>query len=171
MKLKHVGFTLIELLVVIIIIAVATTFVMLSIGNHDQQRRIQNLAEQLTQVIPVAQQTAVLQSTVLGLQLTQQRYQWVRYHVAANNQTGSWQVITDNAVLNPHSLPSDIHLQIQVLQEQTRLDKNVSSKPQLLINPSGEFAPFIIIIRSHDGKIIYRVIGSVNGDIKINSNK
>src|SRR3989338_4580935 len=86
------GFTLIEILVVLVIIAILTAVTVFAFGHFGRGRREQMIANQFSRVISAAEQEAILTSTVLGLGISSQGYQFYRYQLSANNhQTGDWQ--------------------------------------------------------------------------------
>lgn len=159
MQRQQRGFTLIEILVVVIIIALATTFVFLNLGNRSDHHRIAAFAEHLSELIPIAQQTAILQPAVLALQITPKQYRWLQY-VQNIESHGQWQPIITDTLLATHDIPNDILVKLQVLNSTT-------DSEQLVITASGEFTPFIIDIYNRDRSVHYRITGKANGEINL----
>lgn len=99
------GFTLIELLVVLVIIAMFSGMVVVSIGDS-LERRLLSEAERLQAVVIAASDEAVYSGNEYGVYLTKEGYTVLR-----------WERLTRQWTINPaqafttHTLPEGIHME------------------------------------------------------------
>ena len=123
------GFTLIELLVVMVIISIIITATLLSMHRLMQNRQAVTVAKQLAQVIPAAQQEAILQLAPFGLKISEHRYQFYRFDIKANSTNGSWHLLKQDRVLANKTLSSKIFLSLKTQAETA--EKNQQT-PQII---------------------------------------
>lgn len=153
---KGRGFTLIELLVVIVIISIVGSFAVLTI-TVNQNKRLETLANQLANILTLAQQEALLRPATLGFVLTKTNYQFYEYRIPKKPDDNPWLAIT-SSVLGSHPIPNDVQVTLK-----TQNPKN--STPQLIIAPGADITPFKIFIGKKGASPRYRVTGQANGTI------
>src|SRR5262245_4100630 len=125
------GYTLIELLIVIFIISIVTSVALLSVGHH-QNRELAAVAKELMEAITLAEEQAMLQPAVIGIQFTARAYQFYRYQPAFDTQAAHWSLLKDN-VLSGRSLPAGMRLTVQT----DAIADDHSSIPQIVISTNG----------------------------------
>lgn len=152
------GFTLIELLIVIVIISIVASFAALSI-NINQNKRLETIANQLTNVISLAQQEAILRPATLGLVINKNTYQFYEHHPQTDPEKNPWVSMTDS-LFELHHLPKDVQLSLKIQGKQSP-----DRIPQLIIS-GDDMTPFTIMVGKKDEPAIYKIIGEANGAIK-----
>lgn len=156
MPLKR-GFTYIELLVVLAILAIIASFAILAYGDFGQSRRIYAQARQLKSLLNLAQYQAILEPSIIGLQLSEKGYQFRRYRSG-----GSWEPIKKR-LWRDRPWPAQTTYRLQVNQSKT-------NEPQILAFPSGELSAFTLQLYYQNNEIVV-LTGKENGDIDINEAK
>lgn len=155
------GYTLIEILVVMLIISIVTSVALLSIGRNSS-RQLEAQAAELTQLISLAQEQAMLQPAVLGLSLSGHEYHFMSLQQAAAGKKHAWVPVTDEA-LRKHVLPGDISIELTVKGSLAEHEK--SGVPQIIISPNGDITPFSIYLGRDGGSTRYVITGEANGNL------
>jgi general secretion pathway protein H len=161
---RHHGFTLIELLIVMVIISIVGGVAMLTI-SHNQNTRYDNFAKQITNILSLAEEQAMLQPVILGLNFTDTTFQFYEYDESKANakEKGSpWQAITTGE-LGLHHIPDGIQLTLKVRNKVVPIENN--QLPQLIISTSGDIIPFTILIGKAGSEPRYQVVGQANGSL------
>jgi general secretion pathway protein H len=161
---KHRGFTLIELLIVMVIISVVGGVALLSI-SHNQNTRYDNLAKQITNLLSLAEEEAMLKPVVLGLGFTDTSFQFYEYDDSkanAKEKTNPWQPASSNE-LGLHRIPDDVQLTVKIRNKVIPIGKD--QLPQLIISTSGDIIPFTILIGKPGSEPRYQVVGLANGSL------
>ncbi len=156
---KMKGFTLIEILVVLFIISIVTAVALLTIGKNEQ-REVKRFAEELTQILTLAEEQAMLQPTVLGLALNQDSFHFASYQLETDKKKNYWKPLQDN-LLGKHRIPSDIEVNIKMGKE----SKAVSHEPQIIISTNGDLTPFTIYVGKQGEKPLYEIKGDADGNV------
>jgi prepilin-type N-terminal cleavage/methylation domain-containing protein len=161
------GYTLIEILIVMLIISIVGVASLLSISTN-KNTRLQNFAKELSNVISLAEQQAMLQPAVLGLVFGKNSLQFYRYQEAYGEpKKPAWVAINNNSALSKHTLPKNISIVLKIA------DKVISPSseplPHLIITASGGLTPFIIYIGETNAPPRYQVIGSEDGSVNTQS--
>jgi general secretion pathway protein H len=152
------GFTLIELLIVMVIISVVSTVAMLTI-SHNQNTRFDSFAKQLTSMMNLAEEQAMLKPAILGLHFTETTYQF--YEFADN----TWHAINDHT-LGLHHIPDDTQVTLKIRDKVIADDPDITTPhPYLIISTSGDIIPFTILIGKPGSKPRYQVVGKANGSL------
>lgn len=157
------GYTLIEILVVLFIISIVTSVALLTISRN-QNKQLEIFANELAQSMSLAEEQAMLQSTVLGLRLDDHSF-----HFASMQQTvegekkTAWTPLQDT-ILGQHHIPGDIQLAVQV-GGQKLSSENTKVIPQVIISTNGEVTPFTIYVGKKGEKPRYIVTGDADGNI------
>ncbi len=148
------GFTLIEIMVVLVIMAIVATFAMLTIGSIDQNSKLKVSAFELSSLIKLAEEYAMLKPQQIGLVIHGQSYQFRAYHI--HDQDNPWQVIKTGLLSGKHQLPSSLQLSVEQAD---------SDSPQILFYQNGQITPFVLMLTSINGQHGIRIFGAANGNI------
>ena len=136
---KQLGYTLIEILIVLFIISIVTSIALLSIGRNDN-KRLASFADELTETISLAEEQALLESTVLGLSISEQRLQFNALSDTNGNQR--WLPLQTKTLKQFH-VPTGVQLSVEINNAIKPISHN---DPQIIISASGELTPFTIFI-------------------------
>jgi general secretion pathway protein H len=163
MRKPVAGFTLIEILIVMLIISIVGGVAMLSISVN-QNTRYKNLARQITNLLTLGEEQALLQATVYGLAFTDKSFQFYQFDTTSKEHP--WKQV-DDKVLGLHPLPEGVQITVKVRDKIIPLAKSAAdAKPQLIIATSGEIIPFTILIGKIDNPPRFKIIGNANGSIE-----
>ncbi len=154
---KPSGYTLIEILVVIVIISIVSTVALLTVG-HNQNRRMESVARQFTQMLTLAEEQAMLQPAVLGLSVTGSSFQFLTYQT-------HWVPLQDKALAS-HSLPDNIVLTLMNSRQLEDTDDSDEVTPQIVISTNGNVTPFTLYIGKQGEAPRYVVTGEADGTIE-----
>ena len=170
-KLKSRGFTLLEIMVVLVIISVILTFTTLSLGDGGQLRRIEKTSQRLQAVIQLAQQEAIIKGSELGLVITTESYQFVRF----TGQT--WETLHHDSIFNKHLFPLNTQLfltvegeEMSIFKESKKTTPSTKNAPHLIFFSSGEITPFTLIL--HNDTLAqhgYQLTGDFMGQLNLTS--
>lgn len=158
---KGAGFTLIEILIVMVIISIVSGIALLTISKNPH-KQIENVAHQLTQLILLAEEEAMLRPATIGLALSPTHYQFLRYKSSTQPDESAWQPLESNH-FKRHTLPANLYFSLIVQHQAASLSQKA---PPIIISESGDITPFTIFIRLNDEAPYYRIIGKANGEIK-----
>jgi general secretion pathway protein H len=154
------GYTLIEILIVLFIISIVTSVAMLSIGRNED-KQMQTFANELAQVMSLAEEQAMLQPVVLGLTLSKHALQFTSYQSEKN----AWIPFQDS-VLGKQSIPHAMQVAIEIGGGRTSsLDMAYKKNPQVIVSTNGDVTPFTIYIGKKGERARYAVIGDADGNI------
>lgn len=156
MKNNSSGYTLIEILIVMVIMSIVATTAVLSIHRH-QTRHIKALADEITNLINLGEEEALLRPAVLALTFSAQTFQFVKY----DTDTHSWQPLTQTS-LNVHRLPGDVEISLKINGKLVP-----PNSPQLIISSDGDVTPFVILLGKKGEEPIYQITSESNGAINI----
>jgi general secretion pathway protein H len=157
---KSAGFTLIEILIVMVIISIVGAASLLSISRN-KNSQMENFARQLTNLITLAQQQAMLQPAVIGMTFSDSTVQFYQYQEASAKQPEAW-IALQSSALGKHPIPKSLRLVLK-MQDKTIVAK--ADQPQLIISTNGDLTPFSIFIGEKEEAARYRVIGSDDGAV------
>lgn len=159
------GFTLIEILLVLLLMGLATSYVMFNAFSVDQQDKLKDQARRFQVVVDMASDYAVLNQLQLGIRVEEVENQYLFMVLDEENQ---WQLFADNPLYSAHLLPDEFALSLSLedfpWEEAERLfDREIFDEalslddasvdigdeddkplppPQILIMSSGEITPF-----------------------------
>lgn len=148
------GFTLIEILIVMVIISIVSGVAMLAMTSN-QNKSLEYFAQQLTQLIRLCEEQAMLQPTTLSLVFTSSTFQVYQYQK-------TWRPLPDK-VFGQHPFPSNITLSLRMQNKPVPLD----GKPHIIISSNGDVSPFIIFVGKKNSTPRYKIIGHANGSIRM----
>jgi general secretion pathway protein H len=156
------GMTLVEVLIVMVIISIVSSVAILTI-NHNQNTQYDNLAKQLTNILSLAEEEAMLKPTILGLAFTDTSFQFYEYD--DSKKSNPWQPVK-NKELGLHHLPDNTAVTVRIRNQNIPNDKNNETpNPHLIISTSGDIIPFILLIGKPGSKPRYQVVGEANGSL------
>jgi general secretion pathway protein H len=158
------GFTLIEVLVVLFIIAIVTSMALLSIGSNEN-RRLQVYANELTQILTLAEEQAMLQPMVLGLWMNEQTLQFASYTAMTQEKKAIWSPLQDK-LLGKHVIPRGIQVDIEVGEKRSSSQGEAENNdPQIIISTNGDVTPFNIYIGKSGQEPRYVIEGHADGSV------
>lgn len=157
------GYTLIEILIVLFIISIVTSVALLSI-SRSQNRQIESFANELTQLLSLAEEQAMLQPNVLGLSIKDDALQFASYQAATDKKKSVWLPLA-NSLLSKHSVPNDVDVSIHVNGAKVSDDEEKNPNPPIVISTNGDMTPFTIYIGKKGEKPRYMIRGETDGKI------
>ncbi len=161
-KRKTAGFTLIELLVVVLIIGITVGLVVISI-NPDKGDDVKAEAQRLQELIKLASQEAILQSSEYALEFSDDGY---RFLVLVKKK---WLPVED-PILRARTMPGSIRIEVFVDDERFDFMKTEEEvNPRIYLFSSGEITPVDILLEADDTEASYHVITEINGKINLSS--
>ncbi|MFZ2314124.1 MAG: type II secretion system minor pseudopilin GspH [Gammaproteobacteria bacterium] len=158
------GFTLIEILVVLFIISIVTSVALLSISRN-QNKQLESFTNELTQIVSLAEEQAMLQPIVLGLSLHGQTFQFatLKNDVTADKKN-KWTLFQDT-ILGKQAIPEDIQVGVEVGNQLASSDEADKTNPQIIISTNGDITPFTIYIGKRGEKPRYMITGDADGNV------
>jgi general secretion pathway protein H len=160
---KQRGFTLIEILVVILIISIITSVGVMSIGRNEN-KEVEKFANELTQLVSLAERQAMLQPNTLGLQLSQQSFQFSSLQNKQADTKQEWVPLQDS-MLGKRNIPDNIELRVDVGHTQSNDDEKEKTLPQVIISSNGDITPFNIYVGLKGQKPRYLVSCDASGQV------
>lgn len=154
------GYTLIEVLVVVFIISIVTSVALLSIGRNDD-KQMETFAKELTEIVSLAEEQAMLQPVVLGLALKNNTLHFTHLAQSTADHSNKWVELTDS-LLTKKNIPDNVQLSLEMSGVH---DDKVKNKPQIIISTNGDVTPFTIYIGKKGKKPRYAVVGEADGSI------
>ena len=162
MKAQH-GFTLIEILVVLFIISIVTSVALLSI-SHNSHKQVESFANELTQLVTLAEEEAMLKPEVLGLMIEDDSFHFATWQRVKDNKNNAW-VPLQESVLNKHKIPSDIEMRLVVGGVSPLSNETLNKNPQIIISTNGDVTPFTIYIGKKGQHPLFAVIANADGNV------
>ncbi len=156
---KSFGFTLIEVLIVMVIISIVASVAVITLHTN-QRKTYETLANELVNAILLAEEEAMLRPAVVGLGFTSNTFQFFTVQRDAKTNQNKWMPIQKPA-LKAHPLPANTQIILKIHGETVA----INGQPQLIITPSNDLTPFVILIGKHDENPYYQVIGKANGEV------
>jgi general secretion pathway protein H len=150
------GFTLIEILVVLAIIGITLGMTILAFGDFGASRRIVVEAEQLQNMIKLAQQQAILEAGTLGMDITKTSYQVYRFIPPS-----TWTPISKRNIFKSHTFPKDTLVRLNI---PFKAPNNV---PDIVINATGDLTPFTLELGTQKTPTLVTITGQQNGNLEL----
>lgn len=164
------GFTLLEVLVVIVIIAVLSGFVGLSISS-DSNRQLQEEARRLIALIDLASQESILNAQEIVLDVQENSYAFL-----IKGDEGEFVAVDESGALRPRQLPENMSLRLTLENLPYEKDSFVDpfsdeeeegqTQNYVFILSSGEMSPFTLDITLDDERS-YTIEGDLMGGLKL----
>jgi general secretion pathway protein H len=164
-RLAAGGFTLVEILVVVVIIAVLSAGLLLSIslaGGRD--RDLEKESDRFFNLLNYAREQAELQTREYGVILQDDSYEFVAYDV----HRGIWRSIFEDDVLRLRKLPYGLDFKLVIDTRPVVLKKPADAKdktPQLMIFSSGDLTQFAVTIEREGGERSVTILPDDKGNI------
>jgi len=158
--MKQTGYTLVELLIVIFIISITASVAFISFSRNENQQLV-SFARELTQLITLAEEQAILQPAVLGLTMTAQTLQFSSLNLAESDKKNEWQALDDH-VFAKRRIPSDIQVEVKINDKIIHAD----DQPQIIISMNGEVTPFTIYLSKKGDKPRFAITGEADGTVE-----
>ena len=146
------GFTLIEVAVVMLVIVIVLGIVSVNL-EPDRNSIVRDEANRLALLLQTAQQESILQGKIIGVVIERQGYSFL-----ALNDKGEFKPLSQDDVLYPRPLPSDIAITSVEIDGAPQTDK-----PRLILLPTGELTVFTVTLSR--GTTHWLVKGELTGEI------
>jgi general secretion pathway protein H len=167
------GFTLLEVLVVVVIIGIITSMAVLSVkvlgGDHEMQQE----AERLQAILTQAREDATLQSRDLGLRVDETSFEFLEYD--ARNER--WRTVQGDPLLRERALPDGLRLALRLEDRSVKLEPRQPETerdpifPQVILQASGDLAPFDLFFSRDGTKEQRRLSGTLEGRIEVHDDQ
>lgn len=158
------GYTLIEILIVLFIISIVTSMAFLTIGSNEN-RQLESFANELTQILTLAEEQAMLQPSVLGLSLNEHSFQFASYDSVTDEKTKVWTPLQDK-LLGRQRIPRGVALSVEVGEKRTgSVQESEKNNPQIIISTNGDITPFTIYVGKPGEKPRYAIRGDADGSV------
>lgn len=153
------GFTLIELLIVMLIISIVAGIAAVTVHTN-QRKQFEAMGIQLANTFNLAESEAMLRPATLGFALSANTFQF--FVLQQNKKTGKtvWTAI-DTPALGLHHIPANTQLTLRMNDKFIPAD----NQPHIIISPSNDVTPFVILIGKKQETPYYRVIGKATGEV------
>lgn len=143
MRDRRGGFTLVEMLVVITIIGLMIGLFVLASGVVSRTRPLEDEANRFAARLSVARERAEIEARPYGAILAADGYRFVHWDV----DRLLW-VASDDDLLRPHTLPSDLEFALRIDARDVVLrSANKDDAPQLGVGADGEYTAFELRLR------------------------
>jgi len=161
------GFTLLEILVVMIIIAIASSIIVLKMGDfYLSNKRIEVFAKELSSLIQLARNQAIFSMNVIGLRITGRDVTFVQLD---DTKDMNWKTMDKkDAFWTSRTIPENVVIEVKM--EGGGNDQSLQKKafsPQIIIFPSGEMTPFTLSMHRLGSAQTYTIKGSYIGQIEL----
>lgn len=163
-RASFTGYTLVEILVVLFIISIVTSVALLMI-NRNQHQQIEAFANELTQVLTLAEEQAMLQPMVLGISFDEHKFQFTQLNPNADEKKSNW-IPLNETVLRDYPIPHqfEVGLKINAVSKKDHEEKD-NFHPQIVISTSGDLTPFTLYISKKGERPAYAIMGDADGSI------
>ncbi len=163
--MREKGFTLVEILMVIVIIGIAVTFLVLSIGDGRRDQEAHAEIRRIATVLTLASEEALLQGREIGVLFDTEGYRF--YTFVFTEEGGYWQPYTEDRLLRERTFPEGFYLSLEVEGQFLSLDPDPKFiVPQVKLWSSGCLTPFILRFESERGDAVWEIWGYDNGAIE-----
>jgi general secretion pathway protein H len=157
LKKAHKGFTLVEILVVVLIIGLTLGFALLNFGDFGGKRRIIVAAEQFAHHIKAVQQQAILETSTLGIHISQAGYQTLRFEPSRHR----WLPVSSHRLFQQQLFPDNLILAI-------KHSVHKKGQPEIIINATGDITPFTLELGTGKQPSLITLHAEPSGTVTVN---
>lgn len=169
--LRAAGFSLIELLVVIVILAIMSSMVLLSMGTLRSENEAETEAQRLTALLEFLSEEALVQARDYGVEFFRDGYRFLGW----DPDSRLWSVLEEDEVLRPRQLPPEMELSLAVdgravvveEYEDDRTRPQDELAPQVAVFSSGEFTPFELFLVAGRVADSWVLRGNMRGELEL----
>lgn len=161
------GYTLIEVLIVILIISIVTTATLMTISRNEN-RDIEMFAKEITQMVSLAEEQAMLEPNVLGISLASHSVQFASLGKDTETKKPVWLPLNDH-VLNRAVIPGNIQISLEVAGKVVELNGVSKSIPQIIFSTNGDVTPFVMYVGKKGKKPRYAITADADGNVSSTS--
>jgi general secretion pathway protein H len=160
---------LLELLVVMVIIGVVVAMATISASVVGADRELDQEARRLQAVLAQAREEAMLDGRDVGLRIDRDGYDFLRY----NGRLATWELVADDVLLRERNLPEGVDARLQVEARDVQLKPRVApteelpAQPQVVVQASGDIAPFDLLLSRDGSDQVRRIAGTVEGSFEL----
>jgi len=158
------GFTLVEILVVVVIIAILSAGLLLSVSLTGRDRDLEKESDRFLALLNYAREQAELQTREYGVILQDDNYEFVSYDM----HRAVWRSIFEDDALRARKLPYGLDFKLKIDTRQVVLKKPADAKdktPQLMIFSSGDVTQFEVTIEREGGERSVTIVEDDKGNI------
>jgi general secretion pathway protein H len=135
------GFTLIEILVVVLIIAVVSAGILLTVSLTGRDPDLQREGDRLFALMSYAREQAELQTREYGILFQEDGYEFLAYDV----QLSQWRSVSEDDAFAARKLPTGVGVRLTVDARPVVLKRPVDAQdktPQVMIFADGDLSSF-----------------------------
>jgi general secretion pathway protein H len=144
------GFTLIEMLVVVVIIAIISLGIVLSLSVVGRDRELEKESDRLLALLTYAREQAELQTREYGVMFQEDGYEFLSYDV----HRAAWRSVLGDDALAARRLPDGlgVRLSVEARPVVLRRPKDAADKtPQVMIFSNGDLTSFVATLERDGG--------------------
>jgi general secretion pathway protein H len=144
------GFTLIEILVVVVIIALISAGMILSVSLTGRDRELEKESDRLQALFNYAREQAELQTREYGVMFEDDGYEFLTYDV----HRAVWRSVIEDDALGARKLPDGLDFKLKVDARPVVLKRPKDAKdktPQVMIFSNGDLSTFEATLERSNG--------------------
>ena len=158
------GFTLIEMLVVVVIIAIISLGIVLSLSVVGRDRELEKESDRLLALFTYAREQAELQTREYGVMFQEDGYEFLSYDV----HRAAWRSVLGDDALAARRLPDGlgVRLSVEARPVVLRRPKDAADKtPQVMIFSNGDLTSFVATLERDGGVRSVTLMQNEQGEV------
>ena len=158
---------------VLVVVAIMVSMAMLSFGVLGRDRQAEEESRRFWVVLQQAREEAELQAEDLGLFISADSYEFLRFEPRRNE----WRLIEGDELFQQRQLPEGMRFRLRVENREVVMkpqlpnrgdkDENEKSPPQVMIMSSGDVMPFELEIEREGAPSLWRVTALPDKDLRV----